>query len=67
MDCQGAEKQRFSEHEWSRTEGDVREVVGDTIALPRWWAGGVLTLLGTIFSYHIPDIASNVVAWKEML
>ena len=31
------------------------------------WLVGVLTLLGTMFSYHIPDIASNVVAWKDML
>lgn len=40
MDCQGAEKQRFPQHEWSRPEGDVRKVVGDTIALSRWLAGG---------------------------
>ena len=41
MDYQGAEKQRFSEHEWNRTEGDVRKVMGGTVALSRWLAGGV--------------------------
>ncbi len=27
---------------------------------------GFLALLGTIFSYRIPEIASNVIAWREM-
>jgi len=67
MDCRGAQKQRFSQHEWSRSEGDVREVVGALLRSPVGWLVGVLTLLGTMFSYRIPDIASNVVAWKDML
>lgn len=40
---------------------------GTLLRSPVGWLVGVLTLLGTIFSYHVPDIASNVVAWKEML
>jgi hypothetical protein len=40
---------------------------GTLLRSPVGWLVGVLTLLGTILSYHIPDIASNVVAWKDML
>jgi len=39
---------------------------GALLRSPVGWLVGFLALLGTIFSYHIPDIASNVIAWREM-